>query len=275
MGWFERQARGRSPAEVSREHARYLRAARVVDVLDALSGPYGCRRFVVRFQHRGGKVRLQGIEGVPLAWGGGPPPPERIGLHTDRLETALQRLHTNMALGPAWSRGVVAYLRDAQGVTQIIPAFDTDADAVDAVDLPVPGPPGHPLEDPDTLERFALHRRDMQRIHAATRAKVADWDWWSVEDDVELHLHYDESGQPTRVHRCRVLATHESRWSRFTWRSPTPVGTAGVFSAPPFASTLDASMELGLLACAVVGADWLFVQPYDDHDSQLLVAVYR
>lgn len=274
MSWFGRQARGRSPAEVEREHARYLRASGLLSALDQLAGPYGCRRFAVRFEVRGGKVRLGVMEGVPLAWGGGPPPVDPSGRTTDALVTSLQRLYTNMALGPRWSRGIVAYVRDARGVTQILPAFDEDADAVHPSDLPVPGPPGHPLEDPDTLELFAMKRRDMQRVHTATRAKPADWDWWEIDDNDQLVLHY-EGSRPDPVHRCVVLATHETRHSRFSWVTPQPVGSAAVFSAEPFASTLDASMELGLLATAVVQADWLLVQPYDDHDSQLLVAVFR
>jgi|GEM_PF-1770739 len=275
MSWFERQLHGRTPAEVQREHARYLRASGLLPALDQLSGPYGCRRFAVRFEHRGGKVRLLGIEGVPLAWGGGPPPHDHSGRLTEAVERSLQRLHANMFVGPRWTRGIVAYLRDAHGVTQVIPAFDEDSDAVDPVDLPVPGPPGHPLEDPDTRQLLALHVRDMQRVHAVTRAKPVDWDWWEVQDDHQLILHYDDDTRADPTFRCLVLATFETRRSRFTWVSPNPIGHAAVFSTPTFAATLDASMELGLLACAVVGADWLLVQPYDDEGSQLLVAVYR
>jgi len=274
MGWFERQVRGRTPVEVEREHARYLRASGLIPSLDQLAGPYGCRRFTVRFEVRGGKVRLGGIEGVPLAWGGGPPPVDHAGQATEKVLTSLQRLHANMSLGPSWSRGVVAYVRDARGITQITPAFDEDSDAIDPVDLPVPGPPGHPLEDPDTLELLAMKQRDLQRIHAATRTRSADWDWWEIDDNDQLVLHYSD-GRVDPSFRCVVLATHETRHSRFSWVSERPVGAAAVFRAAPFASTFDASVELGLLACAVVGADWLFVQSYDEHDSQLLVAAFR
>jgi hypothetical protein len=179
-----------------------------------------------------------------------------------------------MATGAGWERGAVAYLRDAQGNTEIIPVFGHDSVAVSLADLPVPGPPGHPLEDPVTLDLFALHGREMARIHTATRAIPPDWDWWEVDDDVRLTLHYDEPPAPSRQHRCHVLATYERRFSRFSWHTQ-PITGAPVFSSPPFASTFDAALELGLLASAMVGAAWLMVQPYDEDDSQLLVAVFR
>jgi hypothetical protein len=274
MGWFERQVGSRSPDDVSREHARYIRASRVVDALDRLAGPFGCRRFLVRFEYRGGSVQVTDLQAVPLGWGGGPPPHDDHGRLLGAVEKALQRLHANMAMGPAWNRGVLAYVRDANGVTEINPAFDDDSDAADLDSLPVPGPPGHPLEDPSTHDLFALRRRDIQRVQATTRTKAADWDWWEVDDDGRLVLHYEQPDRDRSL-RCTVLATHETHVSRFTWRTDRPLGAAAVFQGTSFASTFEASMELGLLACAMLDAEWLFVQPYDDRGGQLLVAVYR
>jgi len=274
MGWNRAKSGGLSAQALGQDLARYIRAARVDAALDVLAGPFGCRRFLLRFEHRGGRVRLRGLDAHPLAWGGGPPPDDRTGDATAGVEQALGRLHTNMSTGPRWERGAVAYVRDAQGRTQITAAFDHDADLMAIADLAVPGPPGHPLEDPATLDLFALHGRTMAQINAATRAIPPDWDWWEVDDDVRLTLHYDDPPAPSRHHRCQVLATYESRYSRFTWHTE-PVGPAPVFASEPFASTFVAAFELGLLAASMVGAAWLMVQPYDDHDSQLMVAVFR
>jgi len=256
------------------EPSRYLRAAGVEAALNGLAGPFGCRRFVLRFEHRGGRVRLRGLDAHPLAWGGGPPPDDRTGQATDALERVLSSLWTHMSTGPRWERGALAYIRDAEGRTQVFPFFDHDADRLALSELPVPGPPGHPLEDPSTLDLFALHGRDMARIHAASRAIPPDWDWWEVDDDVRLTLHYDDPPAPSRHQRCHVLGTFETRFSRFSWQSKPIAGTL-VFSSSPFAATFDAAFEVGLLASAMLGAAWMMVQPYDDHDSQLLVAVFR
>ena len=74
MGWFERQLEGRAPEDVEKEHGRYLRAAGVDRAIDALNGPYGVRRYIIRFGENEGRVRVSDIEAVPLSCGGGPPP---------------------------------------------------------------------------------------------------------------------------------------------------------------------------------------------------------
>lgn len=275
MGWFDRQAQGLDPVSVAQEHGRYLRAAGVDTALEAIAGPYGCRRFVVRFHHRGGRVRLKGVEAVPLSWGGGPPPDDPRGTRFDKLVAALDRLHANMALGPTWDRGALAYLRDAEGRTEIIPTFDDDADAVYAADLPVPGPPGHPLEAPETRALLARAAPALGRVLSTTRGMVTDWDWWEIDDDVRLTLHWDGPPERSLVHRCRVLATFEPERLRFQWRTPEPLGSALVFQSERFAATVDAAMELAMLATVEVGGAWLLAQPYDDRGSQLLAAVYR
>ncbi|MBO86282.1 MAG: hypothetical protein CL927_13065 [Deltaproteobacteria bacterium] len=273
MGWFERQVGSRDAAEVNREHARYVRASKVVECLDDLAGPFGCRRFLVRFERLGGRVRIVAIDAATLSWGGGPPPSDPNHRKRDALERALNRLHANMSLGPGWNRGVFAYVRDAHGVTEVNPAFDEDSDIAQLETLPVPGPPGHPLEEKSTLDLLAIHTARMHRIVVASRGKASDWDWWEVDDDTRLTLHYE--GHPSRTLKCMVLATHETHASRFTWHSPRPVGSETVFQTPTFASTFDASMEVGFLSCAALDAEWLFVQPYDDRGGQLLVAVFR
>jgi hypothetical protein len=122
---------------------------------------------------------------------------------------------------------------------------------------------------------LAIHRSAILRMMAATRSKAVDWEWWEVDDETRLTLHYTDDSVPSRSLQCQVLATHEGHASRFTWQCARPVGSAAIFETPTFASTLDASMELGFLACAVLDAQWLFVQPFDDQGGQLLVAVFR
>jgi hypothetical protein len=272
MGWFDRMREGRDPAEVLREQGRYVRAARVDRALDLLAGPYGCRRFLVRFGARGLKVRLEGVEAVPLAWGGGPPPADPRGERGAELERCLTMLHRNMATGPRWERGAIAYVRDALGRTEITPAFDDDADVVVVDDLPAAGPPGHPLEDPSLPRLLALHEARIAELHQRGRAVVDDWDWWEVVDDRTLVLHY-ESPPRSRSLRCVTLATFEPRHGRFTWRMEEAAFPEPPFALGSFASTLDAAVELGLLTTARMNGRWLFMHAVDDHGAQLLVAV--
>lgn len=272
MGWFDRMREGRDPAEVLREQGRYLRAAKVDRALDQLAGPYGCRRFLVRFALRGLKVRLEGVEAVPLSWGGGPPPGDPRGERAAELERCLTMLHRNMSTGPRWDRGAIAYVRDALGRTEITPAFDDDADIVVVDDLPAAGPPGHPLEDPSLPHLLALHEARIAELHQRGRAVVDDWDWWEVIDDRSLVLHHEEPPR-SRALRCVTLATFEPRHGRFTWRMDAPAFPEPPFQLGSFASTLDAAVELGLLCTARMNGRWLFMQPIDDHGAQLLVAV--
>ena len=272
MGWFDRQREGREVGEVTREHGRYLRAARVDKALDLLAGPYGCRRFLLRFSARGLKVRVDGVESVPLTWGGGPPPRDPRGERVAELERCLTMLHRNMSTGPRWDRGALAYVRDAQGRTEITPAFDDDADVVFVDDLPAAGPPGHPLEDPSLPALLAVNEARIADIFQRGRAVVDDWDWWEVVDDRTLVLHNDDPPSERRL-RCVTLATFEPRHGRFTWRMPEAPSPEPPFQPGSFASTLDAAVELGLLTTARMGGRWLFMQPVDDHGAQLLVAV--
>jgi len=133
---------------VELEHGRFLRAAGVGAALDALSGAFGVRRYVVRFGESDGRVRVSGVDTVALGCGGGPPPADPKGERIAKLEKALTALHRNMSTGPRWETGAIAVLRNAENVTDILPLFDEDAAEARLADLPNPGPPGHPLETP-------------------------------------------------------------------------------------------------------------------------------
>lgn len=279
MSWFERQARGRDPGEVSSEHARYIRAAGVDRALAELSGPFGVRRYLVRFAARGARVRVSSIDAVPLAWGGGPPASDPRGTLRAQLEKALSRLHANMASGPAWARGAAGVVRDAKGQIDIRLVFDEDADQAALDDLRAPRP-GHPLEAPETLHLLAQWAPAIADLHARSARAGDDWSGWDVKDDQVLLLHYgggpggDAPPSRTERHDCRTLATYSPRSGDFTWRTDGPLFDEKVFGWEAFPATWDASMELALLAAARLQAARLFVQPVDDYGMVLMVAVF-
>ena len=278
MGWFDRQAAGRPAAEVAREHGRYVRAAGVDRALDALSGPFGLRRYVVRFERRGQKVRVVSVEAQPLGTGGGPPPEDPSGQRLAALEKALTALQRNMATGPAWERGVVSYLRDARGRATLAPFFDEDSDQLSLDSLPIPGPGSHPLETPEYLDLMGLWAPRMAEVQARTTGVSADWDLWEIKDDrlLELQFDVDDQDRPGEVRRlrCRTLATFDPRWGRFKWQVPGPLFDEKVFASGEIHCDFAAASELCLLTCARLRASWLFVSACDDAGRLLMVAVF-
>ena len=116
-------------------------------------------------------------------------------------------------------------------------------------------------------------------VQLRTAAVSPDWDEWEVVDDHTLVLFWGggpEGPPPSQVrrHRCRTLATFQPRWSRFTWRTEGNLFEERVFHAESFPATFDAAVEVALLSCARLRAQWLFVQPYDDDGGVLMVAVF-
>lgn len=261
MGWFERQSMGRTESEIAQTQGRYLRAARVDQALETLAGPFGVRRFVVRFAEQNGRVRVQRIEAMPLKEGGGPPPPDPRGQRQAELEKALNRLHRNMSVGPRWKRGVLGYIRDRSDAVQLFPLFDEDVDIATLEKLPLPPPPGHPLEDPAYRKMIDNHEPRMARLQARTAMIGGGWDLWEL-DEGRLRLHYPDE---VRRHRCRALGTLQPERGRFLWAVDEPL-----FSAPPaftdksFSADWNAANELGLLTTARLDGDWLFVGDLED-----------
>lgn len=285
MSWFLRQAQGRPEAEVVREHARYLRAAGVDRALDALAGPFGLRRFLVAFAARpagGGRyqVVLTDVVAMPLAAGGGPPPADPTGEREPELARALGRLHTNMAMGPAWSRGVLGYVRDAKGRTQILPLFDEDSDAAQLDGLPVPPGPGHPLEHAQWGRLMATWEHRMQAIQARTARVRPDWDLWTVEGD-RLVLCYDPvPGQPDRWQqerraRCHPLGTFSPSKARFQWQTDRRPGGVGLFEGPDLVADWAAAHEVALMSAAGLDATWLFAGEFGEDGELLYAAVFE
>jgi len=270
-----RQDRGRTELRKG-DSARYIRASGVDQAIEGLAGPYGVRRFVLFFEVRGESVRLVQLAAVNLAWGGGPPPPDPLGERVQALERTMGRLYRNMATGPRWTRCAMGYTRDVDGRSSIFPSFGDAVDSADLSSLPMPGPPGHPLETPETLNLLAQWDGPLTEVRGRTAVVSADWDDWEIKDDTTLFLHYDsaqESDQLRRL-RCRVLATYAPRWSRFVWQIDPPIFKETIFATSTFSASWDAAAEICMLCVARMRASWLFAQPIDEHDKMLLAAVW-
>lgn len=277
MSWLLRQAVGRSESEVQREHARYLRAAGVDRALEAMAGPYGLRRFMVAFQAvpaGAGRLRVELVEllAMPLSLGGGPPPPDPDGRHRAALETALTRLQINMASGPAWSRGVLGYVRDGRGRSEILPAFDEDADVASLDALPVPSGPGHPLEQPAYAHLLATWEPRMRALQERSARLALAFDGWEVHDD-RLRLELAE-GRALEF-PCQPLLSFAPARGRLSWQTARRPGGERPFDAPEVLVDWSGAHELALLAGACLDAAWLFNGEFGEQGELLYAAVFR
>lgn len=268
MSWFERQTMQQSAQSVERDQARYMRAAKVPEALENLAGPYGVRRFLVRFARQGVRIRIQAVEAIGLQHGGGPPPTDPTGQRREGLAKALTRLHKNMSVGPRWDRGVIGYLRGRNGEANIMVLFDEDAEQVTLANLPPPPSHGHPLEDPSYVHLIAQHEHIMHQIHSRTTMLGGQWDVWDL-DGHTLTLNY---GAETRRHNCQVLGVQDNSRQRYLWQSEDALFPEAAFSERVFSCDWNAANELSLLAAARLEAEWLFVGALED-DRTLFAAV--
>jgi hypothetical protein len=271
VSWFLRHSRSRSPDEFNREIGRYLRAAGVDRALEQWSGPFGVRRFVIRFARQGAGVRAFTLDAVRLRAGGGPPLPDPDDRALQRVERALTALYHNMATGPAWQEGAIGYIRDAANAVQLLPLFDEDAADAELDRLPVP-PDGHPLEAPDYSPLLAAWEAQMAGVRASTAAVPHDWEEWAVEGDRELVLL--GPGPLRRRLRAQPLATFDPKSGRFAWQTGEPLFDEEAFIQESFTASWEAAVELGTLTTARLGARWQFIQPVDERGMVLLVAVF-
>lgn len=272
MSWFEQKLQGRDPSELDAELGRFIRAAGVDRALEQMCGPYGCRRFVIRYAVVDGVVSLTDLETHPLPFGGGPPDPRGAEDAFQPLAAAVNRMHQNMRTRLAWSRGAVAVLRDAEGRMEIMPLFDEDADAAVLADLEMPGPPGHPLEGMMYKDLVDANEAGMAAVHGETSRRRGSWSGWTISDDDATLVLTHTTG--TSRHRVRVLGTFHLGTSRFMWATDGALYDEPVYTCSAYAATMDAVMELSLATCSRLGATWLFMESMNEAGDLVLAAVW-
>jgi len=229
-------------------------------------------------------VDIVDIVAMPLAAGGGPPPPDPSGELLPALARALTRLHANMAVGPDWTRGVLGYVRDSRGRTQLFPLFDEDSDVARLDGLPVPPGPGHPLEQPAYARLLATWESRMAQVHSRTARVRPDWDLWTVDDDA-LTLCYDpvpgvqglddaQQWKDRRRFRCHPLGTFLPARQRFRWQTGRRPGGEEPFAQAELVTDWAAAHELALMSAAWLGAAWMFTGEIGDRGELLYAAVF-
>ncbi len=243
MAWFDRHL---ADADVDRTLEALDAAVRRSGLAGALaraSGPHGLRRFVLRFELRGGRTRIVGLDAPQLPRGGGPPGAMDLGARA--VEESVAALARGLPRPFGFERGAVGFVRHAEGVGDpvLLLRFDEDADTLSTQDLPIPrGEPWAP-EDPTYLRALAAWDARMAPVRGRWSVAPAG-EAWTFSDGL-----LRRPGLPPA--RAVPLATHAD--DTFTWCLDTPAGDEAPLVEPELACTLGTAMELAAFAAARLG----------------------
>jgi hypothetical protein len=246
MPWFDRAVAGSDAKAAYRELAAAVQASGLVAALDAASGPFGLRRFIVRFDVRGGRARVSAVDSERLPAGGGPP--AAFEARAAAVEAALTALHRGLSARFPFARGAAAFVRGAEGAPALSLRLEEDADLLRLSDLDTPAGPAHPCESPAYLAALGDWAGRMEPIRAR----------WSVDRGgggsfSEGRLHANERDAP-----AAALATWHPGQSRLEWLLESPAGEEAPMVEPELSADLAMAMDLVLYAAARLGCTGMF-----------------
>jgi hypothetical protein len=252
MAWFDRHLGAEDPRAAWERLGKLVDAAGLPAAVDAASGPRGLRRYVVRFEVRGGAPRVVGLEGETLRGGGGPPTPAAFDANAAGVQSALATLRAR--LGPwAFDRGAMGVVRHASGELELTFRFDEDAEELKLADLPQPEGQGTPTEDPAYLRALAAWESRITVVRGRwTVARATDT--WSLAEG-RLTLTNDAG---VRTQRAEPIATWSAENGLFTWLLAKPVADEAPFVEPELTLEIGGAMELAVFAAARMGCSGLF-----------------
>lgn len=240
MAWFDRHVLD-DPARAAHRLDQAVVKAGVPAALEAASGRFGRRRFLVRFATRGGAVRIRDLDSETLPDGGGPPPAALFAAAASRIETALTTLRRILPPPFTFESGAVGVLR-ARGPLTLAFRFDEDAQGWSLRDLARPKGPADPVEDPRYLR--ALTAWESRIAPVRLRWTIGTEPWTYAEGRIDLG---DRS----------LTASPLAAWSRvdgrFTWALEEPVGDEAPFVEPDLEVELNGALELAAFAAAKLG----------------------
>ena len=214
MGWLTTQVENHG-ADFEDMLIASMHQSGVYDAVFALCGPFGVRRFMLRFATKGYSFEIREIETLPLQYGGGTPSASTpANLH--QLKTALRNLQSHMGSWAPWHQGTLGVVRDCDNKMQVIPFFDEDVEGISVEHLPIPSQ-GHPLEDRAYLKVKASVQAQLEPVYMNTMAISHDWTEWAIDGE-ELRLIYQDNIESTvEKKRCRVLAIFD-QGGQWTWQ---------------------------------------------------------
>ncbi len=238
MSWFDRCRGEEAVEEAYARLAGLLETSGVNEVLARACGRPGLRRFVLRFEVRGGRVRFDPPDAAVLAEGGGPPP----AFDPAALEAALLRLRGGLRRPWGFDRGALGVVRDGDGPVDLRVRFDEDTPELTLASLRMPAGDPHPLDHPAYVRAV----QDWSaRMGALTwMAPTGDWGW---ADGLVV------DGTPVAAERIGVW-----RNGHFDWMLDEPAGEEAPLCEPSLDVSLAEAAELVALAAARLGCRAVF-----------------
>jgi hypothetical protein len=270
MSWFDRNRGEEEPAEAWARLSEVVEHAGVAAALHAASGTVGLRRFVVRFEVRGGRLRIIGLDAEPLAKGGGPPNPTAFAANVGAVEAALRTLQHRLPAPFTFDRGAVGVLRGEDGEISLAFRFEEDADAYTLAEIPVPAGAASPLEEPRYLAALATWESRINAVRARWVVPGAG-DEWSL-DGPRLTL---TGPAGVRVLGADAIATFWPRGHRFEWLVDAPVAEEAPFVEPVLTVETGGAMELAVFAAARMKRVGVFQGEIAGERGEILFAALR
>ncbi|MEN9786582.1 MAG: hypothetical protein RLZZ299_1846 [Pseudomonadota bacterium] len=241
MAWFDRQVGdGGVDAAMSALDAAVERSG-LLAALEAVSGPHGLRRFVVRFEVRGAGVKLLGVDSAQLPRGGGPP--AWFDAHARDVEQSLVALRRALPAPWTFREGAVGFVRGSDPRRSLVLRFDEDSAGFGLAELPMPTGEPWPPEDPAYVRAAAAWDGRIAPVRAAWSVAEADEDWSIAEGRLE------RPGRPP----VPVLVLAVLDGEGFAWHLDTPAGDEAPFCEPELQVPYATAIELAMFAAARLG----------------------
>lgn len=269
MSWFDRNRGEIAVAEAWARLNEVVEQSRLGAAVQLASGPYGLRRFVVRFEVRGGRPRVTDLESEPLSKGGGPPNAASFAANVGAIEAALGQILRRFPTPFTWDRGALGVVRGSEGFSLSF-RFDEDADAYRLAELPYPTGEPHPLEEPAYVAALAAWERRIDPVRARWLSPGRE-DTWTLDQN-RLTI----SGPAgNRVLGVDPVAIYWPRGSRFEWLVETPVGEEAPFVEPVLTVEASGAMELAVFAAARMKRVGVFQAEIGGEKGEILFAALR
>ncbi|MDP2306019.1 MAG: hypothetical protein Q8P18_08325 [Pseudomonadota bacterium] len=270
MSWFDRN-RGDEPAEEA-----WARLGAVVDqsqvaaAMHTASGLAGLRRYVLRFEARGARVRVTGLESEALPRGGGPPDPSAFAAKVGAVESSLATLLKRFPRPFTFERGAIGVLRGGDAEIGLAFRFDEDADAYTLAELPIPTGEPNPIEDPRYVKALLAWEGRIAPVRARWLLAGRE-DAWTL-NGARLTI---TGPAGNRVLGADPIALYWPQGNRFEWLVETPVGEEPPFVEPVLTTAMSGAMELAVFAAVRMKRVGVFQAEIGSEKGEILFVALR
>ncbi len=270
MSWFDRSRGEEGAAEAWARLDAAVEHSAVASALHTASGNTGLRRYVLRFELRGGRPRVTGVDAEPLPNGGGPPTPTAFAANVGAVESALTALRRRLPPPFTFERGAVGVLRDGAGELALSFRFEEDADVYSLSELPIPTGAGSPVEDPAYLRALALWEARIAPVRSRWLMPDAG-EAWALDG-----AHITLTG-PAGTRRLGVdpIALYWPRGQRFEWLLEKPLADEAPFVEPVLTLEMNGALELAVFAAARMKRVGVFQAEIEGEKGEILLAALR